>query len=107
MSKRSKACDITQSVKEIVWIRDNQSCIICGKLGSPNSHYISRAKGGLGIPQNIVTMCIDCHNAYDNGYDKERKDYIKEKTKEYLKAQYRNWNEEDLIYNKWKKFGKI
>ena len=38
MSKRSRACDITQSVKEIVWIRDNQSCIICGKLGNPNSH---------------------------------------------------------------------
>lgn len=101
MSKRSKACDITQSVKEIVWNRDNGCCIICGKLGSPNSHYISRAKGGLGVEQNIVTMCMDCHNAYDNGYDKERKDYIKKQTKKYLKNKYEDWNEEELIYKKY------
>ena len=68
--RRTKATDISPKVKAIVWERDNKCCIICGKLGSPNSHYISRAKGGLGIEQNIVTMCIHCHNAYDNGYDK-------------------------------------
>lgn len=102
-SKRSKACNISQKVKQIVWNRDKRCCIICGNLGSPNSHYISRAKGGLGIEQNIVTMCIRCHNAYDNGYDKEFKDYIREKTKEYLKFKYKNWNEENLIYKKWEK----
>lgn len=107
MSKRSKACEISQKVKEIVWNRDKHCCIICGKLGSPNSHYISRAKGGLGVEQNIVTMCIYCHNAYDNGYDKELKEYIREKTKSYLKTKYKNWKEEDLYYNKWKNYGKI
>ena len=28
-SKRSKACEISQKVKEIVWNRDNHKCIYC------------------------------------------------------------------------------
>lgn len=108
MSKRSNACDITQKVKKTVWERDNHQCIICGSpYAMPNSHYISRAKGGLGIEQNVVTMCLECHNAYDNGYNKEKKEYIKDKTKKYLQDKYENWNEEDLYYNKWKNYGKI
>lgn len=103
-SKRSKACDITKKVKEIVAKRDGGLCIICGNRGLPNSHYIRRSQGGLGIEQNVVTMCLDCHNAYDNGNDTERKKYIKEKTKNYLKSKYKNWNENELIYKKWNNF---
>ena len=101
-SKRSKATDISQKVKEEVYERDNGLCIICGKPGQPNSHYIKRSKGGLGIPENIVTMCINCHNKYDNGYDSEVREYIKNKTRKYLESKYENWKEEDLIFNKWR-----
>lgn len=100
MSKLSKATDISQRVKKIVWERDSACCIICNKHGygvMPNSHYIRRSKGGLGIPENVGTMCIECHNAYDNG---ERREEIGLKFKEYLKSKYPNWNEEDLIYRK-------
>ena len=45
----------------------------------PNAHYISRAHGGLGIEENIVTLCLDCHNNYDNGRSKQESDCIKEK----------------------------
>jgi len=100
-SKRSKACDISQKTKKIVFARDGGACIICGKSGLPNSHYISRAKGGLGIEQNVVTMCIVCHDAYDNGKDAELRDYIKNKTKEYLQLLYKDWNEDNLIYKKY------
>ena len=100
-SRRSKATDITSKVKRIVYDRDEGRCIICGRQGYPNSHYISRAKGGLGIPENIVTMCIECHNNYDNGSDLELKNYIKDRTKEYLKRQYTSWNEENLYYKKY------
>ena len=71
MSKRSKATDISIKTRQLVYERDNGLCIICGRPGIPNSHYIRRSKGGLGIPQNIVTMCISCHNAYDNGNRRE------------------------------------
>ncbi len=100
-SKRSKACNILKKVKDIVEARDNGICIICGQLGIPNSHYIKRSQGGLGIEQNIVCMCIECHNAYDNGYDNERVEFIRNKTREYLKRQYgESWKEEDLYYKK-------
>ena len=49
MSKRSKACDISPKVRQIVYDRDGGCCIICGKQGIPNAHYISRAHGGLGV----------------------------------------------------------
>ncbi len=99
-SKRSKACDISEKVKRIVAERDNNACVICGKIGIPNSHYIKRSQGGLGIPENIVTMCLECHNAYDNGSDKERTEFIRSKTKSYLKKQYENWSIEDLYFKK-------
>ena len=102
-SKRSKATDIPAKVKKIVYERDNGLCVICGKSGVPNSHYIKRSKGGLGIPENIVTMCIECHNEYDNGLNKERVKLIQAKVKSYLKRQYgTSWNEDNLIYKKWR-----
>lgn len=99
-SRRTKALDISQKVKKIVYERDNGLCVICGRQGLPNSHYIRRSKGGLGIEQNIVTMCIECHHAYDNGNDPVRRDYIKDKTRKYLLNHYIDWNEEKLIYKK-------
>ena len=100
-SKRSKACDIPIEVKVVVQKRDNGKCIICGKRGFPNSHYIKRSQGGLGIEQNIVCMCLKCHEEYDNGKDLERAKYIREKTKKYLKNKYgKAWNEKNLYYKK-------
>lgn len=99
MSKRSKACDITQKVKNIVWKRDNKQCIICGNPNAmPNAHYISRAKGGLGIEQNIVTLCMGCHHDYDNGLKREEN---KKLIKEHLQSKYNDWSETSLIYKKY------
>jgi 5-methylcytosine-specific restriction endonuclease McrA len=106
MSKRSKATDIPMSVKKKVFERDNGRCVVCGNYCNvmPNAHYISRQKGGLGIEQNIVTLCTEltenkCHRRYDFGTKEERLK-IKEKIKEYLQSKYENWNEDDLIYKK-------
>lgn len=99
-SKRSKATDIPPKIKNIVWERDNKQCIICGNYNAmPNAHYISRAKGGLGIEQNVVTLCLKCHHDYDNGSKREENRKI---IKEYLESKYYGWKEENLIYNKWK-----
>lgn len=100
-SKRAKACDISQAVKKKVWARDGGCCIICGNpQAMPNSHYIRRSQGGLGIEQNVVTMCINCHNEYDNGSG-EYREAIKAATWDYLKSHYPDLREEDLIYKKW------
>lgn len=98
-SKRSKACDISQKVKKAVWERDNHRCIICGSsYAMPNAHYISRAQGGLGIEENIVTLCMDCHNKYDNGDSRASIGY---RIQSYLNSCYEDWTEEKLIYSKW------
>lgn len=98
-TKRSKACDIPQVVKQKVWERDGARCIICGNpTAMPNAHYISRAHGGLGIEQNIVTLCHNCHHAYDNT---PQRPLYREYIKNYLRGIYgAEWDEEQLVYNK-------
>lgn len=87
-SRRTKALDISQRVKKRVWERDDYCCIICGNpQAMPNSHYIRRSQGGLGIEENVATMCINCHNEYDNGSGKYRK-AIKESFRDYLMSIY-------------------
>ena len=59
MHKRTKLLDISKAVKDKVWERDGHRCILCESIfAMPNAHYISRAQGGLGIPENVVTLCI-------------------------------------------------
>ena len=99
-SARSKACDITQAVKKRVWERDEQRCIICGNhQAMPNAHFIPRSKGGLGIEQNIVTLCAECHSMYDQS---SRREIYKNYIRNYLKSKYADWSEENLIYKKGK-----
>lgn len=99
-SARSKACDISAKVKKAVWERDGERCIICGTHEAmPNSHYIRRSQGGLGIEENITTMCIRCHQAFD-GIARDR---LKPKVAAYLKSKYPEWDEKKLIYRKGEK----
>ena len=102
MSKISKACDISPKVRAEVMKRDGEQCIICGwQNGLQIAHYISRGRLGLGTPQNLGVMCVHCHQSYDNGkYHNE----IKKLFEEHLKTHYEEWNEKDLIYNKWSDF---
>ena len=99
-SKRSKACDISPAVRKEVVERDEGRCFICGSIyGIQIAHYISRARGGLGIPQNLACLCYKCHHDYDNG--KLHKE-IKSLFKGHLRAKYEHWDETELIYKKWR-----
>lgn len=84
-------------VKLEVADRDLGLCIFCGAPGTPNAHYISRAHGGLGVEQNIVTACAKCHDALDNGKDTQN---YRERAKRYLEAIYGPINEDKLKYKK-------
>ena len=98
-SNRTKACDIPRAVKERVWKRDRGKCIVCGsRYAWPNSHFIRRSQGGLGIEENIVTMCLDCHREYDQGANRR---VIEARTEQYLKSLYPDWDREKLVYKKW------
>lgn len=97
-SKRSKACAIPSQVKAAVWARDGQRCILCGSnQGQPNAHYIPRSHGGLGVEQNIITLCPTCHYRFDQTTERAG---IKEYIASYLREACPSWNEQDLYYRK-------
>ena len=62
----------------------------------PNAHVIPRSKGGLGIEQNIVTACLECHRKMDQS--SKRKTYI-QIANQYLNSIY--GKRENLIYQKY------
>jgi len=96
--RQTKATDIGLSVKVAVHSRDGGLCIICGRLGYPNAHYIPRSRGGLGIEENIVTLCPACHYRFDNTTDRL---WMKPAIADYLKAHYEDWDEKELCYRKY------
>ena len=99
-TRRAKATDIPQNVKETVWERDGHRCLICGSpQAMPNAHIVSRAQGGLGVEQNIVTLCRECHHRMDNS--QARKVYLA-RCIEYIKMHYPDWTDESVTYDKWK-----
>ena len=106
-SKRSKATDISMAVKKKVFERDNGRCVVCNNSINvmPNAHILSRAKGGLGIETNVVTLCTNltpnkCHYKFDNG-TKHEYEVIYKKIEKYMKKKYGSkWNIEDQKYKK-------
>ena len=97
-SRRAKACDISKKVKDRVWERDGGKCIICGNhQAMPNSHFIRRSQGGLGIEENILTLDWECHQKFDQSTERPK---MKAFFQEYLLSKYPDWDEEKLIYKK-------
>ncbi len=98
--KLTKALAISTEVKQAVAERDSIDgflcCVWCGRAGLPEAHYIPRSHLGLGIEQNILTLCRKCHRDFDGAKREEMKPYLKA----YLESKYPNWNERDLVYKK-------
>ena len=50
--------------------RDGEKCRICGKTSFKDKakldvhHIIQRAYGGTDVPENVVTLCEECHHAH-------------------------------------------
>lgn len=96
--KETKATAISRETKIEVFERDRGRCIICGAPGLPEAHYIRRSQGGLGIPENIVTLCRTCHYEFDEG---KRHNEYKEKIQAYLNRFYPDFSDYDRIYHKY------
>ena len=108
MHTRTKALGITIRVKEEVADRDSfdgyPCCVLCGlpapvnnRLAFSNAHYISRAQGGRGVEENILTLCFECHRRYDQTTDRAM---LKPFFGRYLKSHYPEWDESKLVYKK-------
>ena len=99
-SKRAKALAITKAVKDKVWERDDHCCVWCGSRdANPEAHFIPRSRGGLGIEENILTLCRLCHDAFDNGTAEQRQ-RMRHNLRIYLQSIYPDWDENNLIYRK-------
>ena len=106
MRKDTKARDFDRKAKTAISERDCIAgwpcCVFCGAaapepLAWSNAHFISRAQGGLGIPENGLTLCPGCHRQFDQTTDRKQ---MREFFREYLKERYDDWSEDALIYRK-------
>ena len=106
MRKDTKARDFDRKAKTAISERDSidgwPCCVYCG-LAAPtplawsNAHFIARSQGGLGVPENGLTLCPECHRRYDQTTDRaEMRGFFRE----YLRERYDNWSEDALIYRK-------
>jgi len=98
MSERKKSTDIDSRSRNEVHERDGHRCVYCGRTDKPIelAHFISRAHGGKGVPQNLLSLCIDCHRRFDGAERNDMRNFLKE----YLKTLYPDWDEKDQIFRK-------
>lgn len=108
MRKDTKARDFDQNAKTAISERDSidgwPCCINCGRpapaenpTAFSNAHFISRAQGGLGIQENGLTLCPECHRKYDQTTARKE---MRELFREYLKSKYQDWDESKLYYRR-------
>ena len=98
MRRETKATRITDEVREAVRLRDHNLCIFCKRWGAPEAHIVRRSQGGLGIEENIVCACRECHRALDEGRNRK---YYQKYAEKYLKSKYPNWDRSKLVYKKY------
>lgn len=108
MHKDTKARAIPMTVKRAVAERDScddwPCCLYCGTPAPPEAlwafscaHFIPRSQGGLGIEENILTLCPECHRRFDQTTQRSKMiPYFAE----YLKTKYPDWDESQLVYRK-------
>ena len=101
MHKRTRALSISPKTKREVYDRDGRRCVLCGRtvtLSCASAHYIARSHGGLGIAQNIITLCPGCHTMYDQTPARQR---IRDRLRAYLVSIYGEFEDSDLVYQKY------
>ena len=107
--KRTKWTDIDNKTRKYVLDRDKK-CLICGSTYNLTlAHiFLSRAKGGKGSKDNLVTLCSKCHyyivdNPIGTKYNELSKRY-KERLKAYLIVKENiDYNEKFIESLKYKK----
>lgn len=57
--------EITRQLKDKILQRDGYKCAYCLEVYEPQNlhidHIYPRSKGGLNLPENLITACKDCN----------------------------------------------
>lgn len=107
MNKRTKQLQISPRTKQLVWLRQNGRSIYSGAPITVEQcccHYVSRARSGLGIEENIVGLTNEEHSIFDlniPGDHKAEQEKMRNKAREHLEKSYPGWCEEICKYKKW------
>ena len=61
-----------ENLKAYAKYRDGYKCRVCGKSKKDGKklevhHIIRKADGGTDVPENVVTLCEECHKAHHKG----------------------------------------
>lgn len=97
MRRQTKYTGISHDVYQTVFERDGGRCVYCGAPSPLQcAHYVSRARGGMGVPENLVMLCMRCHQAMDQGGGAD----IKTEVRDYLTLHYDGWTEDAQKYKK-------
>ena len=98
---RKEATSISPLVRETVLNRDNKRCVICGSNFNLQLHhcFVNRSHGGLGVKENLVTLCCQCHFYADNGLPKQ-KIAVDNVIEGYMRSKYPNLDKSILRYRK-------
>jgi len=80
---------LLQSTREEVLDAYGRECIFCGTTESENKnehgrsldvhHLIPKRSGGSNDPENLVPLCVSCHNTMESVHGKAMKELAKEK----------------------------
>lgn len=60
-AKRRKAEQEKARVYALVDERDRGRCRVCGLAAAHHHHIRYRSQGGKHVPENIVSVCVFCH----------------------------------------------
>ena len=103
-NKVSKACEFPPKVRKEIMRRDMSRCCYCHtKHNLTIAHaFVPRSKGGLGVKENGVVLCMLCHHKLDNGLDKEHQP-IKQHIEDYMRRLY-DVSIREITYNKYSNF---
>lgn len=111
MHKQTKQTAISARVKAAVAARAPKVPHLhpLRRSGRPHCHVVRRSQGGMGVVENIVTLCGPCHYAFDEGLFMDRlrplgfhsQADIRAYIINYLRGFYPDWTEEKVRYHKW------
>lgn len=75
MKYRSKKQSAKNRELSKIKAKMENKCVICGNIGSDLAHLLPKSTypEHYTEPKNLVIMCRDCHNLYDNDLNFRRK----------------------------------